>query len=312
MRECGQTLKDDHPVKRWLQWVGRPQKNTQSEQELMLFLSEILNSRFNLITEVKVKKRIIEVLKEIPRDDIGEKLLSSYLYLMIGNISHSDEILRSITRSAPFESWKGFRTAPSVFSRVARDNIEQLLLKLSKHPADRKSYALVERYLLEFFNEPILIDNLKEQSTSALKGLWRLRYTKKLAPEFIQYLRLGQLDTAKRIKRMKSPKMKPHFLTYWAWYFYPSPEVFDESSLKLLKEVEEKDPLWAIYLLDVDRLSDLYLHKSGKNHINETRKRLHSFLEEPDSFMLSLYQLIERGDFSQETVEKTLKFLVHE
>ncbi len=312
MRECGQTLKDDHPVKRWLDWVSKPQKNSKSEQELMQFLSEILNSRFNLITEVSVKKRIIEVIKEIPGDDIGEKLLESYLYLMVGNISHSDQILRDIARSAPFNSWKGYRPRPSVYSRVARDNIEQLLLKLSKHPADRKSYALMERYLLEFFNETILLDNLRDQSSDALKGLWGLRYTRKLAPEFIQYLRLGRMEVPKRVRRVKTGKLSQDFLAYWIWYFYPNPEIFSEASLKTLKEVEEKDPLWGIYLLEVDRLSDLYLHKSGKNHINETRKKLHGFLEFPDLFMLALYQLIERGDFSPETVEKTLQFLIND
>lgn len=312
MRECGQTLSADHPVKRWLNWVGKPQKNSSSEQELMQFLSEILNSRFNLITEVAVKKRIIEVIKEIPGQDVGEKLLSSYLYLMIGNISHSDEILRDIARSAPFESWKGYRPRPSIFSRVARDNIEQLLLKLSKHPSDRKSYALLERYLTEFFNEPILLDNLKDQSSSALKGTWNLRYTRKLAPDFVRYLRLGQMETPKRVARLKKGKFSQDFMVNWVWYFYPDPEIFNESSLVLLKEVEEKSPLWAIYLLEIDRLSDLYLHKQSKNHINETRKKLHGFLHDPDRFMLSLYQLIERGDFSPETVEKTLEFLLHE
>jgi hypothetical protein len=312
MRECGQTLKDDHPVKRWLNWVGKPQKSSASEQELMQFLSEIMNSRFNLITEVSVKKRIIEVIKEIPGNDIGEKLLKSYLFLMVGNISHSDQILRDIARSSPFESWKGYRASPSVFSRVTRDNIEQLLLKLSKHPSDRKSYALLERYLTEFFNEPILLDNLKDQSSSALKGLWNLRYTLKLSPNFVRYLRLGQMDSAKRIRKVKSGKLATDFLTDWVWYFYPEPEIFDESSIKIFKEVEKKNPLWAIYLLEVDRLSDLYLHKAGKNHINETRKSLHSYLVKSDLFMLSLYQLIERGDFSSETVEKTLQFLIHE
>lgn len=312
MRECGQTLKDDHPVKRWLSWVGKPQKNSPSEQELMQFLSEILNSRFNLITEVSVRKRIIEVIKDIPGTDLGEKLLKSYLFLMIGNISHSDQILRDIARSTPFDSWKGYRAKTSLFSRVARDNIEQLLLKLSKHPSDRKSYALMERYLTEFFNETILLDNLKDQSSSALKGLWRLRYTRKLAPDFVQYLRLGQMDSAKRVEKIKSMKLSSDFLAYWVWYFYPDPKIFDDSSLKILKEIEEKNPLWAIYLFEVDRLSDIYLHKSGKNHINETRKRLLEMLNDPDLFMLSLYQLIERGDFSPETVEKTLQFLIND
>lgn len=312
MRECGQNLKEDHPVKRWLNWVGKRQSNSPQEQELMQFLSEILNSRFNLITEVSVKKRIIEVIKEIPGNDIGEKLLKSYLFLMVGNISHSDQILRDIARSSPFESWKGYRTKPSVFGRVARDNIEQLLLKLSRHPADRKSYALMERYLVEFFNETILLDNLKDQSSGALKGLWRLRYTRKLAPDFVQYLRLGQMDPSKRIKKVRTGKLPPEYLAYWVWYFYPEAEMFDEKSLKIYKEISEKDPLWGIYLLEVDRLSDLYLHKSTRNHINETRKALQGFLNDPDLFMLSLYQLIERGDFSSETVEKTLQFLTHD
>lgn len=312
MRECGQNLKDEHPVKRWLTWAAKPQRNTPAEEELTQFLSEILNSRFNLITEVSVKKRIIDVLKEIPDNEVGEKLLKSYLYLMVGNIGHSDEILRSIARSAPFETWKGYQVRSSVYGRVARDNMEQLLLKLSRHPADRKSYALTHRYLKEFFNEPILLDNLSDQSSDALSGLWGLRYTRKLAPDFSRYLRLARLDSSQRVKRVRSGKLQPNFLTDWLWYFYPEPEYFDEAALKIYRDVVARDPLWGIYLLEIGRLSDLYLHKAGKNHINETRKTLQGYLGEPEHFMLALYQLIERGDFSPETVEKTLSFLIHE
>lgn len=313
MRECSQNLKDEHPVKQWLKWISAAKQAPKDEQEMMSFLSEILNSKFNLITEVKVKKRIIEVLTSIPGDDLAEEILQSYLYLMIGNVSRSDNILRKIINRPPYESWKGFSTNTSIYHRVVRDNLSQLFSKLSKHPSDRKTFELFSKYLQEFYNDVILLERLSEYELNALDGKWAYGVVTRIAPDLSRYIRLSRLNDQKMNARLKRGGFSDEFLAYWVWYFFPVGPLISESSLKVINMVEQKDPLWLIYLLESEKLADLYISKKeGKNHVSHIRSVLRSSLQDKELFMLVLYKLIELGDIDEKLVQETLDFLIHE
>jgi hypothetical protein len=83
IRQCILKLPDDNPVKRWLKNVVTVERLTAEEQKKAAFLTEILTSKFNLITDLVIKNKIIEVLIDVPENTAGEKLLKSYLYLMM-------------------------------------------------------------------------------------------------------------------------------------------------------------------------------------------------------------------------------------
>lgn len=278
----------------------------------MTFLTEILNSKFNLITDIKLKKRIIDVLGRIPGDDMAEKLLRSYLYLMIGNVARSDNILRDIVKSPPFENWKGFSSRTSVYHRVVRDNLVPILAKLSRHPSDRKSYELFNRYLREFFNDSILLDKLSQHELNQLDGKMAYQVVTRVAPDFTQYIRLNRMSEAARMARLREKEISSEFKAYWVWYFFPVTSLITDESFKTLEQIEKDNPLWLIYLLENERLSDIYISKKGGNHLSQTRTRLRSYLKQKDLFMLSLFKLIEMGDIDEALVRETLDFVIHE
>lgn len=312
MRECTQKLKDDHPVKKWFNWVGSPPRYSSEEQKKMLFLSEILNSKFNLITDVSVKNSIIEALSSVSGHTLAEELLRSYLYLMIGNVTRSDNLLREFMRRAPYHNWQGHRRQTSIYHQVASSNLEQILKKLSRHPSDRKSFELFNLYIRHFYNETTMVELLKSNVPDVLDGKWGLYAVTSIAPDFVHYLKINRQEETKRQSYIKQGKFPPNFLVYWVWGFFDVSELVNESFLAPLVTTAETDKLWFYYLMDNERLADLYISKKGRADITSARSNLRGLLKEKDLFMLSLFKLIELGDIDSTLVAETLKFLMNE
>lgn len=313
MRDCVLKLQEDHPVKRWLKWVAKKDPPSKKEQEINAFLTEMLNTKFNLITDVKVKNRIINILSDIPEKTIGEKILKSYLYLMIGNITKSDNILKQMVSMTPFESWKGSEADTGIYHSMAVSHMEQILAKLSKHPADRKTFELFNFYLRNYANDPILLELLSENETSQLDNKLDLRFTERLAPSLVRFLRVQGMSESRRIKQLKNnERYSLKEQAYWIWPFldadpFISPEMLDE-----LIRIEKEDPLWFIYLMDHEKLIDRYSKKVNKAFLFGRRHYLRSLLEDPHLSMLALYKLIEFGDIDHSIVQKTVDILTHE
>lgn len=313
IRDCVLKLPEKHPVKRWLQWVAKVKRPTEAEQQKMILLSEILNSQFNLITDVKLKNQIIELLSDIPENGIEELVLKSYLFLMIGNITKSDNLLLSIINKTPVENWKKFGPSTNIYQKVFRENIEQIFTKLSKHPTNRKVYELFRLYLLNFSNDKILLNLLSEKETSALDGSLDLRVTEELSPSFVHYLRFINMNEEMRIKNMRDMnQVTLDEQAYWLWPFLDIDPLVSDGLVKELKNLEVKDKLWFIYLMHNEKLNDAYIKNTGNSFLPGKRQFLREKLKDRTTFMLSLFKLLEFGDIDSALVQDTINYLTHE
>jgi hypothetical protein len=312
IRQCILKLPEDHPVKVWLKNVARPEKLTPEEQKQAAFITEILTSKFNLITDLTVKKKIIEVIIDVPENTFGERLMKSYLYLMIGNVTRSDNILRAMMKEPPYKSWKGFSANPSFYHRLAIQNIDPIITKIAQHPSDRKTWELYGRYLKEFTNDPRLLEELNDNETNHLEGKFSLESVKRISPEIVHFLRLKRMDEKNLAAHLRTKEIPMAEQAWWEWYFLPINSVISEEFLPELASIEEKEPLWFIYLMENEKLSDFYSAKTGKAFLPGKRQMLRENLNHKETFMLALWKLIELGDIDQRLVNETSHFLAHE
>lgn len=304
VRDCVLKMPESHPVKVWLKDVADMKPLSKKEQEVRSFLVEVLNSPFNLITDLKMKGRVVGILSELPGETLAEKLLKSYLYLMIGNVTRSDNILKEIIQTSPFENWKGYRIERSLFHKLATENIQQLLSKLSKHPSDRMTYELFNLYIQNYYNDAELLNHVSGYRGEDISQKLGLRYTEKLAPSLVRHLRQKAADNPQGAFSVEQ--------AFWHWPFKDEEPLISENLLSVLQEVEAENQLWLIYLLDNERLSDMYYKKKGKSALTGRRKFLREKLKDKDLFMLSLFKAIEFGDIDQELIGKTVEFLTND
>src|SRR5690606_5102371 len=92
------SLDGNHILKRWITKASNPQKKNLKEFEN---INRILTTKFNLITDIKEKREIADFLKKITGDSVLERILRSYLYLILGNVTESNKQLKSIYTSNP-------------------------------------------------------------------------------------------------------------------------------------------------------------------------------------------------------------------
>jgi hypothetical protein len=100
--------------------------------------------------------------------------------------------------------------------------------------------------------------------------------------------------------------------SYWSWAFFDIDPLVSDSMESELKRLEKEDQLWFIYLMANEKLADLFSKKSGKSFLPGRRPYLKQALDNPQSFMMSLYKLIELGDINQELVHKSVEQVTHE
>lgn len=279
-------------------------------QLIQTTLTELLNSQLNLITDSKVKSQIIEIIHEIPERSLPQKMLKSYLYLIIGNIARSDNILRSILQTSPRENWTQAETAENFYHQLATEMMLQLVKRLSKHPADRRTFELLILYFLNFYNDPVLMQIAGSVDTTEVESTLQLAYTEKLAPSLVHYLRLIKLRDSGLINSLRNLKKFPlQEQSYWVWPFIDIDPLISEVMNTELLRVEKEDQLWFIYLMDNERLADSFAKKHGKSFLPARRPYLKESLNRPQDFMMGLYKLIELGDINQELVDKTVKYI---
>ena len=313
LRDCVLKLSEDHPLKRWMKWAAKSVAIKPEDQKTESFLSEIINSRFNLITDQKIKNQIIGLLHSLPSDTVPEELLKSYLYLMIGNITRSDNILRDIMRTTPKGTWEKLVKVPSLYHRVATANAEQMVSKLAKHPADRRTFELFGLYLSHFYNDETTRALANDIDSSEVEDNLDLRYVEGIAPPFVHYLRFARMSENRRFKLLRDTKRFPHLeQAYWVWPFIDISPLISEAMMPELQALEKQDELWFIYLMDNEKMADLFSKKAGRSFLPGRRPFLKANLSDKKSFMLSLYKLIELGDINQDLVQTTTNFITHE
>ncbi len=285
----------------------------EKDRKTVDFLGGILTSQFNLITDPKVRAGIISVLHDVPEETLAEKLLKSYLYLMIGNITRSDNILRGILRTPPAKNWVRTPAPAGTYHRLARENIEQLIKKLSRHPADRRVFQLLAKYVENFYTDPALLEHFGTYATGAIEEKLDLKYVEGLAPEFVRYLRLKDLSEERRVRRLRQTRNFPWAMqSAWVWPFLDIDPLVSESMSEELQRLEKEDELWFVYVMDNEKLADAYSKKSGKSFLPGRRQYLRSILPEPRLFMASLFKLIEFGDINPELTQATVEHLTRE
>jgi len=313
MRDCVLKLGETHPLKKWMKWTAGNRSLSKIDLEKRTFLNEIINSQFNLITDLKIRNQIINVLQLIPEETLAEQILKSYLYLMIGNITRSDNILRDIMATSPRVNWEKTGLRASHYHRLALEHADQLFIKLSKHPADRRTFELFSLYLQSFYNDKNLIRIAENVDTSDVESKLGLKYIKGLAPSFVDFLRLSGMSENYRFKNLRKLKLYPlEMQSYWIWSFLDINPLVSDVMNPELQRIENEDQMWFIYLMDNEKLADLYSLNKGKSFLPGRRPYLKTALEDHHSFMLSLYKLIELGDIDSDLVLKATEHLTHE
>lgn len=313
LRDCVLNLPATHPVKRWMKFVAASKPLSAEELTKKTFLLEMINSQFNLITDAKVKNEIIKILHQVPDHTIPEKLLRSYLYLMIGNITRSDNILREIVSASPRFNWERTGLRSSMYHKIASEQSAQILAKLSRHPADRRSLELFSLYLQSFYNDESVLSMADDIDTSEVEAKLGLMFIENLAPSFVKYLRLSNMSDTRRIKSLRNLNRHPlDEQSYWNWAFFEIDPLVSDAMNPELERLEKEDQLWFIYLMDNEKLADQFNKKSGKSFLPSRRPFLKQSLDDHHAFMMSLYKLIELGDINPELVLKTADQILHE
>jgi hypothetical protein len=313
LRDCVLKQHESHPVKKWMKWVAGSKPLDDKALKKRTFLIEIINSPFNLITDSKVKNDIINGLQDIPENTVPEKILRSYLYLMIGNLTRSDNILKDILGASPRQNWEKTGLRASMYHKLASEHFGQIMTKLGKHPADRRTFELFGLYLQSFYNEESLVTLADDIDTSEVESKLDLKYVEGIAPSFVKYLRLSNMSDTRRIKSLRNLSRYPlEEQSYWSWSFFNIDPLVSDVMEPELKRIEKDDQLWFIYLMDNEKLADLFSKKSGKSFLPGRRPYLKTSLDDHHSFMMALYKLIELGDINPELVNKTVEQVTHE
>lgn len=313
IRDCVLVMSEQHTVKKWLIHISKASKKNKQQLEEEAFLSEILNSKFNLITDPKVRDRIVEILINIPNDSIGEKLLKSYLFLIIGNVTRSDNIIKEIINEAPFENWKNKVKNKPVFLELAKRYLNQIVSKLSRHPTDRRVFSLFCEYVEKFLIFEKNLERFNDCDSSEVKNELDLIYIERLAPNLVSYIRFLKLDYQQQVLRLKSTKgLSYEQIFYWLWPVWNEGLYLNNNLWEGLTHLEKNDLPWFYFILDDERIIDLYIKKTGRSFIQNKRLSLHQMLINDELFMMALYRLIELGAIDQNIINETVQYLTNE
>lgn len=306
-------LPESHPLKKWMKQIGRAPVLEKKLQEKRDFLLEIITSKFNLITDGKLKRRIVRVLYDFPENTLPEILLKSYLYLMVGNVTRSDNILKTVINSPPRVSWEKSMANGSLYHSLAKEQFAQLINKFSRHPADRKTFQLFALYLKNFYNDEQVLSVIEDVDVGEVESKIGLKFVEMSSPAFIHFLRAQNLSETKRITNLRNIRKNPlEEQSYWVWAFLDVDPLFSEQVVPELVRLEKEDQLWFIYLMHNEKLADLYSSKAGKSFLPGRRPYLKDNLLNNRDFMMSLYKLIELGDINEDLIQRVSLFFTHE
>ncbi len=311
MRDCILNLKKDHLLKKWLNQLSQKKNYTTKENDKISYINEILNSPFNLITDQKIKNEVIDLISEIPENTVVEKLIRSYLYLMIGNITQSDNTLKSIMSMAPREFYRGFKYKHSIYHDQGLVHLNKIFEKLSNHPTDRLTFFVFLEYLKSYTNSAELLQLIDSLDVKDCSSRLFLRYTESIAPELISFLKVKKIKSLEQTNLILKKKFSFELLAYWMIPFLETDLLFSQEIGADLKKIENGDMLWHSYLMTDEKMADFYIKNNGGASLKR-REELRDYLKTDADFMLSLYRLIQLGDIDTGLVEQLIKFQSHD
>jgi hypothetical protein len=114
-----------------------------------------------------------------------------------------------------------------------------------------------------------------------------------------------------RLNMLRMKKFTPEMQAYWVWPFLDVDPYFSDKVIDEMITLDQSDSLWVSYLLQNEKLSDLYIKKGGVA-LSRRRQELRKHLSGDRDFMLALYKLIEAGDVDQSLVGEVTRFMTHE
>jgi len=306
IRECA-TEEDNAIFTNWLKSIDQKKVLSKKEQKNRNKLIKILNSPYNLITDQNLKSELTNILLDMPGDTLGETLLKSWLFLMLGNITRSDSLLKEFINTAPYYNWKKRSINPSFYHTLSLEFLDGILERLAKHPSDRLIFKLFCEYVLSYYSDETLFYRIKKVHSGFATDFINLEYVKRLAPALVNHLRLKAMSESNRISTLRNEKIiTQEEQSLWHWPFLNIDPLITDGIYPTLKKWEESDQLWFIYLMHSEKIIDVWSKNSGKSFIHGRRQFLREHLDGKD-FMLALYKLIRFGDIDPSLVEKVNK-----
>ena len=311
IRDCMINLKSNHPIKKWVLAVSMSDKSKNEIQEEK-FIVEIINSKFNLITDQKIKNKVIKILGTLDESSVERIILKSYLYLMIGNITRSDNLLLQITNMTPFKFYQGGESKIDDLDKLVEMNLDKILDKFSRHPADRDVFFLFVEYLRNFTNQKDLLDNLNSISNQdEIEEKINFKYVLQKSPGLCNFLKLKKLGKQSYQKKIQDLKLyPPDFQVDWAWIYLGFPKYYTQSHKEAFLEKDKMNPLWSSYLTSDEKLSEIYRSKTTRKAPSQYRHFFRENLKQKTTFMLALSKLIELGDVDESLVNETSEYLM--
>lgn len=316
VRDCVIPLPDSNPVKRWLKRLGKKKsiQPTTEQIEQLGFLDSLLNSGFNLITAPEQKNKIVTMINFLDGDYLPERILQSYLYLLIGNISHSDSLLVQTYKTSPFTYWTQYPYQKTFWSEAVSLRIDKILERLSKHPTDRTNLHLFVKYMYDFFNDNSLreaTENFYDEDSISEK--MKLKVYQAKGGDFSTYVNYKLAGVKKRRDGVKSdvlnraPKDFP-----WYWYFFDEFHQLPKSEKVLVLNPYFNDKsdtaqiFFHFYATGDDSLMESFYQGKGISEIKQKRHFFIKLFNQSATWPFALYYLIEMGSIGQETVEKIM------
>ncbi len=313
VRDCVLPLAADHPIKRWLKQISNSKvtKATELQISQLSFIDSLLDSGFNLIMAPEQKDKMIVIINALDENHLPERLLQSYLYLLIGNTAKSDSLLAQTYHTSPFIFWTKYPYDQSVWTEAISLRTEKIFERLSRHPADRTSFQLFAKYMNDFFNDAILEETTsKFFNTSDLKEKMRLKVYQLRTGEFSSYL-LYRGASAKRKIALQAEKKERVFPWYWYFFkeFYQLSKAEKVEILKPFFDDKSVDSqLYFRFMASEDSVLESFYQSQGKSEIKLKRQFYLDLFEDKKYWWNALFNLIEIGDINSTMVEKIMLY----
>lgn len=294
LRNCVVDLDDKHVLKKWLKYTSQSNSQAERDEEITI----IFRTKYNLITDIKQRSRLVEMLNEVKGESLAESLVRSFLYLLLGNVAESNNQLKSIYQNFPFKVYQHNLKPQSKIMSVALAEMPMIIKKLKDHPSDRTHYQLASAYLLSFLNDPEDLRLLKDFELPMKEDRLKSGYIQALAHDYI-------LSTKK--DKLNPSSYQVNFLFQWVLAFSEN-EIYSKAQLeKLIKYGLESNYLWLIYSLNSERLMDIAMKESSRLSINARRSFLMQQLSKNENLLMSVYKLIELGAIDAQLIELIIK-----
>jgi hypothetical protein len=188
----------------------------------------------------------------------------------------------------------------------------QIFRKFSNHPTDRKSFQLLILYLKGFFNQDDLLEIVGQFGTHEVESKLNLKTIEMTAPLLVKYLKVQNLSESQKSEFLLKNNVSFRNQLYWMIPFLNFEIKNSEAIYQELIKIEAENELWFIYLMSDENLFNIYANKKEKRFLPSRRAYLKKGLHSTDSFMMSLYKLIEFGDFGDDIVKMVATRAMHE